>query len=233
MNENRDQSPLATTPESDAVPERQGRGTGRNSAWRTVAIVVASVVLTLGAAYWFFTAYVFPTSFTPVQLSQKEQQRLDEKLQRLGVPAEPRPALEPEPYSETGASREIFFSERELNAMLANNTDIADKLAVDLSDNLASAKLLVDLDPEMPVLGGKTLKVTAGLELRLDQDNPRAVLKGVSVWGVPLPNAWLGNMKNINLIHEFGGAGGFWQAIKDGVEEIEVREGQLRVKLKE
>ena len=116
--------------------------------------------------------------------------------------------------------------------MLAHNTDLANKLAIDLSDNLASAKLLVDLDPDMPVLGGKTLKVTAGIELHIGKGKPMAILKGVSVWGVPLPNAWLGNLKNIDLIKEFGNAGGFWQAVNDGVEELEITEGKLRVKLK-
>lgn len=69
--------------------------------------------------------------------------------------------------------------------------------------------------------------------LSLSNGKPIAILKGVSVWGVPLPNAWLGHMKNTNLIEEFGQAGGFWQAINDGVESIEVKEGTLRIKLKE
>ena len=40
-------------------------------------------------------------------------------------------------------------------------------------------------------------------------------------------------MKNIDLFKEFGQAGGFWQLINDGVETIEVKEGKLRIKLKE
>lgn len=226
-----------------AAPQRNG--------WRTFGIVIITVLVTLGIGYWLATAYLFPTEFTPVKLNEKEQRRLDQKIERLSgsqptytpgaakthtekTPAtKPAPPLEPEPYTEEGASREIFFTEKELNALLANNTDLASKLAIDLSDNLASAKLLVPLDPEFPVLGGKTLKVTAGMELALINGQPRAVLKGVSVWGVPMPNAWLGNMKNTDLIKEFGDAGGFWQAIKDGVDEIEVEEGKLRIKLKE
>jgi hypothetical protein len=47
-----------------------------------------------------------------------------------------------------------------------------------------------------------------------------------------MPNAWLGNLKNIDLIQEFGDTGGFWQAINQGVEEMEITEGKLRVKLK-
>lgn len=210
----------------------------QKNGWRTFGIVMISVLVTLGIVYWVFTVYLFPASFRPVLLNEKEQQQLDAKLRRLGVQLETqgsaqRPVLEPEPYSETGASRDILFSERELNALLAHNTDLASKLAIDLSANLASAKLLIDLDPELPLFGGKTLKVTAGMELSLQQGQPRAVLKGVSVWGVPLPNAWLGNLKNVDLVSEFGGAGGFWQAMKEGVESVEVRQGELHIRLKE
>jgi hypothetical protein len=89
------------------------------------------------------------------------------------------------------------------------------------------------MDPDFPVLGGKALKVTAGMEIKLSNGKPSAVLKGVSVWGVPIPNAWLGNLKNIDLNKEFGESGGFWQAINEGVEEISVKDGKLHIKLKE
>lgn len=206
-----------------------------SNGWRTFGIVVITMAITLGVGYWVVTTYLFPTAFTPVELSQKEQQHLDQKLQQLAgrSPSSKQTSLEPEAYSESGANREIHLSEKELNSLLSNNTDLASKLAIDLSDNLASAKLLVHLDPDFPFIGGNTLKLSAGMELSLMDGKPIATLRGVSVWGVPLPNAWLGNMKNTNLIQEFGQAGGFWQAINEGVEEIEVKEGELRIKLRE
>lgn len=216
-------------PATESAPTRSV-----SNGWRTFGIIVITVVLTLGISYWLITTYLFPDAFTPVVLNKKEQRVLDQKLRRIGIsPYSQQRTLKPEPYSEAGASRTIALSEKELNAMLARNTDLANKLAIDLSDNLASALLLVDLDPTFPVIGGQTLKVTAGMELRLANGKPSAVLKGVSIWGVPLPNAWLGNMKNVDLISEFGHAGGFWQAIHDGVESIEVKEGQLHITLKE
>ena len=211
------------------------------NGWRTFGIVVITVFITSSVAYWLVTSYLFPTAFTPVVLSSNDQQRLDQKLERLGVSSGSRSqnntgkqkTLEAEAYSETGASRDIDFSEKEFNALLAKNTDLASKLAFDFSDNLASAKLLVNMDPDFPVLGGKTLKVTAGMEIKLSNGKPSAILKGVSVWGVPIPNAWLGNLKNTDLNKEFGEAGGFWQAINEGVEEISVKEGKLHIRLKE
>jgi hypothetical protein len=200
--------------------------------WRTFGIIVISVVVTLAIAYWVVSAYLFPHAFTPVTLTHTEQQRLEQKLDHLGRRTTADKPLEPERYHETDANRDISFSEKELNALLAHNTDLASRVAIDLSDNLASAKILIPLDPDLPVLGGKTLKVTAGLELQIKHGQPRAILKGVSVWGVPLPNAWLGNLKNIDLMQEYGDAGGFWQAIKDGVEELEIKDGKLHIILK-
>ena len=141
--------------------------------------------------------------------------------------------LVPEPYSEVNAKREITFSEKELNAMLAKNTDLADKVAIDLADNLASARIVMPLDPDFPFLGGKTLKAKAGAELAYANGRPIVILKGVSVWGVPIPNAWLGNLKNVDLIKEFGGDEGFWKSFSDGIENIRVVEGELKIKLKE
>ena len=59
------------------------------------------------------------------------------------------------------------------------------------------------------------------------------MLKGVSVFGVPIPNAWLGNLKNVDLVAEFGGNQGFWKTFADGVETIQVTDGQLLINLKE
>ncbi|MGW8185963.1 MAG: hypothetical protein ACWGNK_01815 [Desulfobacterales bacterium] len=221
------------------------------SLLKTVLLVVAIAAITSVLTVWLTARYLFPKEFTPVTLDAREEKALDAKIDQLDPirPARPpshdpvagrskgdrRPAdtLEPEPYSEKGARREVAFTERELNALLATNTDLARKLAIDLSENLASAKLLVPLDPVMPFFGGKTLKLSAGLELRFAEGLPVVALKGISLWGVPIPNAWLGGIKNIDLVKQFGGQGGFWHAFAAGVEDIRVEEGRLTVRLRE
>lgn len=230
-----------STQKQNQSPENSQPGSPQRhfTGWQVGGIVLLTIFITLGISYWVISVYLFPESFAPVNLNPKEQQRLDRKLEALGV-GSPKKAghhsgevLEPEPYSENAVRREVEFTEKEVNAVLAHNTDLARKLAIDLSEDMASAKLLVPLDPELPFLGGRTLKITAGLELAMEEGRPRAVLKGVSVWGVPLPNAWLGNLKNVDLVAEFGEAGGFWQALADGVEKIEVKEGKLRLKMEQ
>jgi flagellar basal body-associated protein FliL len=202
-----------------------------------VLIVIVTIAVTAGLTYWLLNQYLFLKEFKPVQLKPKEEQVLNSKLQAIGIDLKDAKAdsltLEPERYSEADAKREVLFSEREINAMLAKNTDLAHKLAIDLSDDLVSAKLLIPLDNDFPVLGGKTLRVNAGIEMAYKDSRPIVVLKGVSVMGVPIPNAWLGNLKNVDLVKEFGGDRGFWKTFADGVEYIRVVDGQLLVKLKE
>ncbi len=207
---------------------------------KTLAIVLLTIIVTVAVTYWIVTSYLFPRPFKPVTLDHKEETVLVRKLRQFGInpatidisDASPE-TLEPEPYSEVGAKREVAFTERELNAMLAKNTDMANTLAIDLSDNLASAKLLLPLDPDFPIFGGKTLKASAGMELAYKNERPSVILKGVSVWGIPIPNAWLGGLKNVDLVKEFGHQDGFWKSFADGVENIKVVEGNLVVKLKE
>ncbi|MFN2329957.1 MAG: hypothetical protein ABR612_13665 [Chromatocurvus sp.] len=208
--------------------------------WRQVVlIVIATIAVTAGLTYWLLSQTLFLKEFSPVQLKPNEEQVLNRKLRAIGLEVQDTPAvkpvkpLEPERYSEVGAKREVEFSERELNAMLAKNTDLAHKLAIDLSDDLVSAKLLVPLEEDFPMLGGKTLRVNAGVQLAYKDSRPIVILKGVSMMGVPIPNAWLGNLKNVDLVGEFGADQGFWKSFADGVEHIHVDDGRLLIKLKE
>ena len=201
---------------------------------RTVLLVVVIAMLTSVVTVWAASVYLFPKKFKPVSLSEREERVLDEKLVQLDTSRNTGNAsLTPERYSEEGANREVSFNEREVNALLARNTDLAHKLAIDLSQDLISAKLLVPMDPDFPMLGGKTLRFNAGLEMAYLDGRPSVVLKGVSIMGVPVPNAWLGGMKNVDLVGEFGGGPGFWKSFSEGVENILVEDGRIKVKLKE
>ncbi|HBV20433.1 MAG TPA: arginine N-succinyltransferase, partial [Nitrosomonas sp.] len=53
------------------------------------------------------------------------------------------------------------------------------------------------------------------------------------IMGIPIPNAWLGGLKNIDLVEEFGADPGFWKSFSEGVENIRVTAGQITVRLKE
>ena len=217
----------------------QVTSTKKRGCLRTLGIIFLTSIISIIGSVLILNYYIFPSRLEPVELSNKEESTLNLKLKQFGLPTLPSSdntssqTMEPEAYTEEGASREINFSEKELNAMLAKNTDLADKVAIDLAENLASAKIIIPLDSDFPILGGKTLKVNAGTELSYANGRPTVILKGVKVWGVPIPNSWLGNLKNVDLVKEFGGNEGFWKSFADGIENISVAEGQLKIKLKE
>ncbi|MFZ5798951.1 MAG: arginine N-succinyltransferase [Thermodesulfobacteriota bacterium] len=236
---------MDNTQNSGAKESKKGFS-GAQVAGIVAAAVVFTALATLVAA-WLF---LHPRPFKPVVLTPAEQERLAEKLEQVeavtGVapPAitadsseqaehTPDGRLRPEAYSEEGADRKVSFTEREVNALIATNTDLADKVALDLARNLVSLKMLVPLEPDFPFFGGKTLRVRAGVEIAYRDGKPIVKLKGVSLMGVPLPNAWLGGIKNIDLVQEFSGEKGFWKAFADGVESIDVDDGTINIVMRE
>lgn len=215
--------------------------------WLSVVVgIVAVIFITAVFTGWWVKHNIYASRFTPTQLTSKEQQVLEEKLAKLEEAAhkdtavqrtakgrEPNAPLKPEPYTEEGTVREISLTEKEVNALIAKEPDMARRVAVDLSDNLVSVKVVVPMDQEIPVLGGKTLRLNLGVGLGYEKGKPTVALRGVSLGGIPLPNAWLGNLKHKNLVEEFGTEGGFWTLFAEGIDDLQVKEGQIRIKLKE
>ena len=219
----------------DQKPESRSR-------LKFIAILLVVGLLSAGGTALAIRYVFFPSEFIPVTLSPKEEKKLTQKINRLnasspgqtpeGLTRDQNAPLTPEPYSEDPGSRQIVFSQREFNALIAKNTNLADKLAFDFSGDMASMKLLIPLDPEFPLLGGKTLKITAGVELGYASAKPVVKIRGMSIWGVPLPNAWMGNLKNVDLVREFGNEKGFWSTFAAGVEDFRVQDGQVQIRLK-
>ncbi|MGB0910932.1 MAG: arginine N-succinyltransferase [Nitrospirales bacterium] len=214
--------------------------------FKVLGIVVLVVILTIGLTAWWMNKNIYAAPFTPTQLSSSEQHVLEAKMAQLSdkpkqvndsdktrsleSASEP---LRPEPYTEDESQREIQLSEKELNALIAKNPETAQYVAVDLADDLISVKLLVPIDQDFPILGGKTLKLNLGLVLKYEKNTPVVAIRGMSLGGVPLPQSWWGDIKNVNLVEKFGADGGFWDQFAKGVEHISVHEGQFRVTLQE
>jgi hypothetical protein len=231
-----------------ALCRRQGGASGV----KLLLIILATMLVTVGLTFFIIRTYIFPSPLTPVTLTVKETQQLDHKLAQLGWQAEPSTQvshssdpnersnrgnnnsaeLTPQAYREFDADRQVTFSEKEVNSMIGRNPDFAQRVAIDFSNNLASAKMLIPIPEDFPIMAGEILRVNTGLDIHLDVNRrPVVALVGVSLMGVPIPNAWLGNMKNVNLVGEFGDRG-FWNAFADGVDDIQIRDGELSIKLR-
>jgi len=225
------------------------------SGVKLLLIILATILVTIGLTFFVIRSYIFPAPLTPVTLTAKENQHLDHKLAQVGWQVKPSSKvtilserdsrssnanttqanpdeLTPEAYREVNADRQVTFSEKEVNAMIGRNPDFAQRVAIDFSANLASATMLIPIPNDFPIMAGEILRVNTGLNIHLDANRrPVVALVGVSLMGVPIPNAWLGNMKNVNLVGEFGDRG-FWNAFADGVDDIQIRDGELSIKLR-
>ncbi|WP_447965016.1 arginine N-succinyltransferase [Nitrospira sp. Ecomares 2.1] len=219
----------------------------RKFSGKQVILVVglAMLVLALGVVLWM-NQYVNAAMFQPTRLGESEQQVLNVKMAHLlhtadspsSSVSQPSPStvnlpIEPVPYSETDANRQIQLTEREVNALIATDSYMARHMAVDMADDLLSVQLVVPVKHEMPLVGGRMLKVNFGLALSYANGKPVVAMRGISLGGIPLPSAWWGDIKNTNLVEEFGGSGGFWDQFSKGVKDMKVQDGQLYVMLKE
>ena len=213
---------------------------------RVLTIVLIVILLIAGISAFWIVRNIYAKPFDPVVLSQPEKKVLDDKISLLeksantsryqqasaGSVSFPDGRLKPEPYSEKDAKREITLTERELNSLISD-PEIARNVAIDLSDNLLSVKILVPMDEEFPILGGKTIKLHFGTTLAYSDNNLVVAMRGISIGGVPLPSAWWGGIKNENLVEYFGGNGGFWDTLAAGISDVKITDGQMYVKLKE
>lgn len=196
-----------------------------------LVLIVLLLVAILGSLWWM-KRNVYATEFTPVTLKPAEQVVLDSKLKQL-QPTIITPTNPPEAYTENDASRRVVLSEKELNALIARDPAAAKNVAIDLADNLVSVKIIAPMDPDLPLFGGKTFKFTMGISLSYTNQKPNVTIRGISLGGIPLPGAWWGDIKNKNLVEEFGAQGSFWDHFARGVEYLEVKDGSFILHLKE
>ena len=155
---------------------------------------------------------------------------VEEKVEAIRQAEAPSPAAPVEPSYEKG-KREIILTEKELNGLLNQHTTLGEKLQFELATDAVHARLETDLDPDLPMVGGKRLKAKARFLVKTEAGVPSLVLDDVTVWGVSVPNDWLAQLKGKDLLGEILGGGKGGKVA--GIEEMSVEPGQLKIKLKE
>ncbi|MGJ8678095.1 MAG: hypothetical protein ACSHX0_11300 [Akkermansiaceae bacterium] len=179
-----------------------------------VAIIVAIILLIVGLYFWF------NRPIQPVVLSDGEQRVLDQKIE-----------LAEERNYEKGA-KVLVLTEREVNALFHENTGMGAEVKFEFANDAVHARVVKDLDPDFPILGGKKLKARARFMMTDENDNPAIILDDLTVWGISLPNAWLADLKGQNLISNLGIDSNKSQ-IGKGIQNIEVKNGEIMIELAE
>ena len=200
-------------PQTPSIPAGEIPRRKKSSCLLILAVVfLVLIVVAVGTYFWY------NRPITPVELSKEEVQAVEQKVH----------AIEAEPSYEAG-SKEIVLTERELNGLINENTNLGDKISLTLVTDEIHARVESDLAEDIPVLGGKKLKARARFLVRTVDSRPSLILDDLTVWGASLPNDWLGGMKGKDLLAEIFGNGD----TLSGIDEIRIERGRLVIKLAE
>jgi hypothetical protein len=186
--------------------------------------------LAAGTTAWWVKHNFYAGTMQPVSLSAAEQQAFESKLQVLQAPATAPRA--PAPGEE---DRTLLITQKEINAYLAGQ-DLGETVQVKLDQDRVTATMIVPIpeDSGLPLLSGTTLRVMFALEAAMAAEKKVVVkLSDVRVGGISLPNAWLGDMKGVNLVAENVEKDPALQRFLAGIQEVEIRPEGLRVLLNE
>jgi hypothetical protein len=207
------------------------------SSWkRTVLIVLGTLVLgcgiTAAASAWWVKRNIYASPMQPVRLNTAEQQTLDAKLKALQSPPA---AVQPRVLTPEEQRRTLILTQKEINAYLAEQ-NLGEQVRVDLGEGTVSATMIVPIPPDsgLPLVSGTTLRLTMSVDAVMDANKKLAIkLTDVRLGGISLPNAWLGDLKGVNLVADSVTTDPAIQRFLAGIKEMEIHPDGLRVLLNE
>jgi hypothetical protein len=171
-----------------------------------------------------------------VKLTPAEREVVDAKLRELGrplaerdgtpLPPTPAPApTEPDrPYVPGGKT--IRLTEREINGLLNDNTDLGERVKIELARDAVNAYIALTLPPDFPIAPGRTLRVKGRIRASVGEGGkPVAMLEDLSVFGLSLPQAWI-PVKGRNLLEETSATGEAGPLLR-GIKSLRIEPGAL------
>jgi len=192
--------------------------------------VLVALLVIIGATV-AVTLWWIQRPIRPVVLSPPEKAAVEEKLRRLEG-KETKPKEEPDrPY--TPGSKVFKLTERELNGLLNENTDLGKSVRLELARDAINAYLAVRIPEDFPIGGGKMFRARGRFRVSLgNEGTPVAMLEDVTVYGLSLPKAWLGGLKGENLLGEAVGERKGEPIIR-GIKSLRIEPGALLLEVED
>lgn len=207
------------------------------SSWKKPVLIFTGIVLScclltaLGTVWWV-KRNLYASPLNPVSLSQSEQSALTDKLAKLELADEAVVSAETAPQITTD-SRTISLSTKEINAFLANQ-GIGEQVKLDLSRNRIAANFLLPIDKDAPLFAGTTLRIRLALSALMNEAGKLVIkVDDISLGGIPLPNAWLGDIKGLDLVTGDIGNDPAVQRFVAGIKDFRLEDGHIRIELNE
>ncbi len=200
--------------------------------------LLALVLIIVGAAA--LTVWWLQRPIKPVVLKPKEQAVVQQKLNELEQ-AQVTPDLRhtnnliqpPEHGTYVPGAKQLTLTEREVNGLLNQNTDLGRSVRLEFARDAINAYVAVPIPQDFPIAGGKMFRARARLGVSLgNAGTPYVVLEDVTVFGVSLPKAWLGGLKGENLLGDAVGQGRGGPLLR-GIKSLRVEPGALVLQLED
>lgn len=190
-------------------------------------VICATVAITI----WYVQRPI-----QPVVLSAAETVAVELKLEQLAgttnrVPhatIAPAAVVKPEPDRPyVPGAKVLRLTERELNGLLNENTDLGKAVRLELGRDAINAYVTAPIPEDVPIMGGKTFRARGRFRVSLTNGAaPYAILEDVTVFGLSLPKAWLAGLKGENLLGEAVGERNGVPVLQ-GVKSLRIEPGAL------
>lgn len=178
----------------------------------------------------------------PVVLSEKEKQIVEAKLNYLEAtptgklqsrpPSDDRPPTELDRIYLPG-SKELRITEREINGLLNENTDLGKSVRLEFGRDAINAYVATPIPDDVPVMGGKMFRARGRFRLSIGNGGePYAILEDVTIFGLSLPKDWLGGIKGENLIKDSLRSSNGAPALH-GIKSLRVEPGAIVIKVED
>ena len=200
------------------------------STKKVILIILGVILVTGGIAAattaWWVKHTLYPAPIQPVTLTAQEQAVLDDKLHLITTPAPASMPVDPDL-----AKRTLVITEREVNAYLAKQK-LGESVQVNFEEGAVSSVIILTAPEDFPFVAGQKIRMrlTFGTSMNPGQ-KLSFILNDVSLGGISLPNAWLADLKGVDLIARNIETDPGLQRFLAGIQQFEVHEGALRVLL--
>ncbi len=207
--------------------------------WKSPLFVITAVILgtagitAAGTAYWL-KHNLYASKFSPVTLSGGEKDEFKTKLVAMSV-AGGKPAEAPAADAAQATDdpkRTLTLSEREINAFLAEQ-GLGETVKVELGEGKGTATAIVPIEKDALLFAGKTLRIQCAFKANMTAEKKLALsISDLSVGGISLPNAWIGNLKGMNLFQDTDlSSEPSVKGLVAGVQDFNISGGNIKVKL--
>ena len=230
---NQDKPPIANPPPATTPPATQPVKLGKKRRPWVLYIFGGMITVFLGIiAVFAILLWWSQRPIKPTVLTEAEKTTLEQKLQFVGHTSPEAAEAEPDRVYVPG-SNVVQFTEREVNGLLNDNTDLGQTVRLEFGRDAINAYIAAPIPEDVPMLGGKMFRARGRFILSLSSNQaPMAILEDVTVYGVSMPKAWLGGLKGENLLADAMGEHD-GKPLINGIKSLRIEPGALVLELEE